>query len=70
MSRESIQRTDETLVSVKQATSVTGSILEDRLVFRLPNTMADNVNEESDYIAGKDELSWGYEEGRLVLISM
>uniref|UniRef100_A0A671XTI0 Carbonic anhydrase-related protein n=1 Tax=Sparus aurata TaxID=8175 RepID=A0A671XTI0_SPAAU len=25
--------------------------------------MADNVNEESDYIPGKDELDWGYEEG-------
>lgn len=30
--------------------------------------MADNVNEESDYIPGKDELDWGYEEGRLVLM--
>ncbi|XP_067385321.1 carbonic anhydrase-related protein isoform X4 [Channa argus] len=25
--------------------------------------MADNVNEESDYNPGKDELDWGYEEG-------
>lgn len=32
----------------------------------LEGTMADNVNEESDYVPGKDELDWGYEEGRLV----
>lgn len=32
--------------------------------------MADNVNEESDYTPGKDELDWGYEEGMLDLISM
>lgn len=32
--------------------------------------MADNVNEESDYTPGKDELDWGYEEGRLDFISM
>ncbi|KAF6727591.1 Carbonic anhydrase-related protein [Oryzias melastigma] len=25
--------------------------------------MADSVNEESDYVPGKDELDWGYEEG-------
>uniref|UniRef100_A0A3B4G0F2 Carbonic anhydrase 8 n=1 Tax=Pundamilia nyererei TaxID=303518 RepID=A0A3B4G0F2_9CICH len=30
---------------------------------RLQSTMADNVNEESDYTPGKDELDWGYEEG-------
>lgn len=40
-------------------------------VSRLPSTMADNVNEESDYKeSGKDELDWGYEEGKLVFISM
>lgn len=40
-------------------------------VSRLPSTMADNVNEESDYKeSGKDELEWGYEEGKLVFISM
>lgn len=33
--------------------------------------MADNVNEESEYKdSGKDELDWGYEEGKLVFISM
>lgn len=32
-------------------------------------TMADNVNEESDYNPGKDELDWGYEEGRLPFIT-
>lgn len=32
--------------------------------------MADNVNEESDYTPGKDELDWGYEEGRLGFLSM
>lgn len=32
----------------------------------LEGTMADNVIEESDYVPGKDELDWGYEEGRLV----
>lgn len=34
--------------------------------------MADGVNEESDYNPGKNELGWGYEEGRpaLVFISM
>lgn len=26
--------------------------------------MADNVIEESDYYPGKDELEWGYEEGK------
>lgn len=33
---------------------------------RLETTMADNVIEESDYTPGKDELDWGYEEGRLL----
>lgn len=37
---------------------------------RLQSTMADNVNEESDYTPGKDELDWGYEEGRLGSLSM
>lgn len=32
--------------------------------------MADNVNEESDYTPGKDELDWGYEEGRLGSLNM
>lgn len=27
--------------------------------------MADNVNEDSDYEKEKDELAWGYEEGRM-----
>lgn len=30
--------------------------------------MADNVNEESEYVPGKDELDWGYEEGRLISV--
>ena len=54
---------------------MTGSVLGGQIGFlptvsRLPSTMADNVNEESDYIPGKDELDWGYEEGKLVFISM
>ena len=49
---------------------MTGSVLGGQIGFlptvsRLPSTMADNVNEESDYIPGKDELDWGYEEGKL-----
>lgn len=56
-------------------TSVTGSLLGVQTGFlptvrRLPNTMADNMNEELDYNPGKDELDWGYEEGRLVFINM
>lgn len=33
--------------------------------------MADSVNEDLEYKdSGKDELDWGYEEGKLVFISM
>lgn len=40
-------------------------------VSRLPSTMADSVNDESDYKeSGKDELDWGYEEGKMVFISV
>ena len=37
---------------------------------RLQNEMADGVSEESEYNPGKDELNWGYEEGRLLFINM
>lgn len=40
----------------------------DWFVSRLERTMADNVNEGSDYTPGKDELNWGYEEGRLASV--
>lgn len=40
-------------------------------VSRLPSTMADNVNEESDFKEmRKDELDWGYEEGNPVFFCM
>lgn len=40
-------------------------------VSKLRSTMADNMNDESDYKeSGKDELDWGYEEGKMVFISV
>ncbi len=74
---ESIQLTAETSVCVQvngqnqcdwESTGRTDWFLP--TVSRLPSTMADNVNEESDYNPGEDELDWGYEEGRQVFISM
>lgn len=77
LSWESIQQTAETSLCV-QVNRQNQCDLESTgridwflpTVSRLPSTMADNVNEESDYNPGKDELDWGYEEGKLVFISM
>lgn len=30
--------------------------------------MADSVIEDSDYFPGKDDLKWGYEEGKNIVI--
>lgn len=30
--------------------------------------MADSVIEDSDYFPGKDDLNWGYEEGKNIVV--
>lgn len=66
---ESVQQAAETSVCLSECTKPVYWRTDWFLptVSRLPSTMADNVNEESDLKeTRKDELDWGYEEGNPV----
>lgn len=70
---ESVQQAAETSVCLSECTKAVYWRTDWFLptVSRLPSTMADNVNEESDFKeTRKDELDWGYEEGNLVFFCM